>query len=91
MGAALANDEAFDNYARRYGWEYDNGGWYACETWDWYSGPVTGLILARRPPKAVAVVRFDGLTPSEVWSGEIVTTCDFDRVMTIAGLTPSAE
>ena len=87
MSPPLTENSAFDNYAAEYGWSYDNGGLYLGQHWDWYAGPTPGLVLMRQPPARVAVVRYHGLIPSELWSGQVLTNTDFDRVMALLNCT----
>jgi len=77
----LTTNNAFDAYAARFDWAYDNGGKYRDEHWDWYAGKVTGLVLMRQKPDRVCVVHFDGLKPTELWSGRVRTTKDFDTML----------
>ena len=81
----LTDNKAFDGYASRYGWAYDNGGKYLDQCWDWYSGRIPGVVLMRQPPTKIAIVRYDGLNPTELWSGQVATDQDFDRAMAAIG------
>jgi hypothetical protein len=57
------------------GGPYDNGGRYQ------YAGPTAGTVLLRQAPNRVAVVRFDGLKSTELWSGHVSTEEEFDEMM----------
>jgi hypothetical protein len=37
MDIDLTTNQAFDDYAPRFGWDYDNSGWYANLYWDRYA------------------------------------------------------
>ena len=87
MTIHLTDNQAFDNYAAMFGWTYDNAGHYLGQSWDWYVGPVAGFVLMRQPPDRIALVRYDGCTPSEVWSDQIRTDNEFDQIMARVGLT----
>jgi hypothetical protein len=95
MTIDLTDNKAFDDYVAQFGWGYDSGGVYVGQHWEWYAGPVRGLVLMRQPPSRVAIVRYDGLTPSELWSGQVMTDLDFDNVMALLGhsriVTPEAS
>jgi hypothetical protein len=91
MPLPLTTNSVFDEYAAEYGWSYDNGGSYLGQHWDWYAGQTPGLVLMRQPPARVAVVRYDGLSPSELWSGQVATDMDFDRVMALLGCARRSE
>jgi hypothetical protein len=82
----LQDNNSFDEYARQRGWAYDNAGRYRSEDWDWYAGPVAGVVLLRRAPDRVALVRFDGLNPTELWSGRVSSPEEFDEMIRAAGL-----
>jgi hypothetical protein len=45
---------------------------------------VVDLVLMRRPPCRVALVLYTGLTPTELWLGDVTTDLDFDRVVAMA-------
>jgi hypothetical protein len=77
----LTDNDAFDKYACQYGWEYDNGGRYRDEYWEWFVGRSPSIVLLRQPPDRLALVRFDGLTPNELWLGRASTSQQFDQVM----------
>src|ERR1051326_502171 len=85
MATQLTHNKAFDDYVIKFGWLYDNGGRYRDEHWDWYAGRVTALVLMRQPPSRVAIVQFSGLTPIELWIGQVMTDVDFDRAMATIG------
>ena len=85
MDTGLTDNEIFDAYAAKFGWVYDNGGRYLGEYWDWYAGPVPGVVLVRQSPARVAIVRYEGLTPVELWSGQVVTDLDFEKAMALLG------
>ncbi len=91
----LTDNKVFDDYVAQFGWVYDNGGQYRGEHWDWYAGPVAGLVLLRKPPDRIALVRYGALMSSELWSGQILSDLDFDRVMSGIGCsrltTPKPE
>lgn len=76
----LTINNAFDQYVAKSGWAYDNGGQYQQQHWDWYVGDIPGVLLLRQAPDRVCVVRFQGLTPTELWSGIIRTSEQFDRM-----------
>jgi hypothetical protein len=80
---ALTTNQGFDAYAARHGWAYDNGGTYGGECWDWYARETPGGVLMRQAPDRVALVRFQGTAPTEIWSGRIETTTQFDELMEI--------
>jgi hypothetical protein len=77
----LTNNNAFDRYVARFGWTYDNGGQYCQQHWDWYTGWTPGVVLMRQAPDRVCVVRFEKLTPTELWLGTIHTTDEFDKMV----------
>ncbi len=91
----LTDNQAFDDYAAKFGWDYDNGGRYRNLDWDRYAsnehrwrllpdGTVHDTItIMRRERSTVAAVHFAGREPTEIWSGHITTTADFDRLMEI--------
>lgn len=37
--------------------------------------------MLRRSPSQIAIVRYEGFQPTEIWSGDIETSLDFDRLM----------
>jgi hypothetical protein len=77
----ITDNNTFDAFARERGWVYDNGGRYRDEEWHWYAGPVAGIVLLRQPPDQIAVVRFEGLKSTELWSGRVSTTEEFDEMI----------
>ncbi len=91
----LTTNQAFDDYASRFRWNYDNGGWYRGLGWDRYAsnGPrwerlPTGTVnqtveIMRRGDTRVCAVHFRGREPHEIWSGDIRTGSDFDRLLAI--------
>jgi hypothetical protein len=91
----LTNNQAFDDYAAKFGWDYDNGGSYRCLAWDQYASNAHrwGLlpdgtvhhtvVIMRRQRDTVCAVHFVGLEPTEIWSGDIRTSTDFDRLLAI--------
>ena len=86
MAENLTTNNAFDAYAARFGWAYDNGGGYRNEIWDWYAGKIATIVLMRQAPDRVCIVRYNGLTPTELWAGNVRTTNDFDAMLSsIAG------
>lgn len=88
MSDALTTNQAFDDYAAEFGWEYDNGGSFAGEYWEWYSREEPTLKLLRQGPDRVALVRFGGSEPVEIWRGRIGTRAEFDGLLElIAGLS----
>jgi hypothetical protein len=80
MGTDLTSNNDFDDYADRFGWAYDNGANYRGEFWD-SSYVRRHFLLLRKGPDQVCVVRFEGRTECEIWSGVIRTSDDFDRMM----------
>ena len=78
MSIALTTNQAFDDYAFKCGWVYDNGGWFQGEHWEWFVRSETGVVLLRQPPDRVALVQIEKRTVSEFWSGRIATSTDFD-------------
>ena len=76
----LTSNKDFDEYAAQFGWVYDNGGQYLQQRWDWYVSDTAGIALLRQAPEKVCVVRFEELTPTELWSGIIRTSDEFDRM-----------
>jgi hypothetical protein len=95
MEMDLTTNQTFDDYAARFGWEYDNGGLYRGLTWDWYAsnahrwgglpeGTVRhALVIMRRECTSVCAVHFGGHEPTEIWSGDIRTSTDFDRLRAV--------
>jgi hypothetical protein len=95
MEIELNTNQAFDEYAARFGWEYDNGGQYGDLAWDWYAsnahrwgrrgdGTVRHtVVIMRRNRASVCAVHFAGGESREIWSGEIGTSADFDRLCAI--------
>ena len=95
MKTELTDNQSFDDYAARSGWDYDNGGWYRGLVWDWYTsnahrwgrlpdGTVGQTIeIMRRHPATVCAVHFAGREATEIWSGDIRTTTDFDRLLAV--------
>jgi hypothetical protein len=81
MASDLTTNQAFDDYAARFGWVYDNGGRYRGEYWEYYFRKDSDLHLLRQGPDRIAVVRFGSSPPTEVWSGRIATSDDFDQLM----------
>ena len=81
----LIDHNAFDKYAAERGWSYDNSGSHQGQTWDWYfhEGSDGKLVLLRQSPDRVALVRIEGLALSEVWSGQIATSGQFDEFMSV--------
>jgi hypothetical protein len=91
----LTNNQAFDDYAARFGWHYDNGGRYREFNWDWYAssahrwdrrpdGTVQHfVVIMRRERSTVCAVHFAGGESTEIWSGDIRTSTDFDRLRAI--------
>lgn len=79
----LTDDSAFDLYALERGWAYDNSGLYRGESWNWYAGPVANTVLMRQPPRRLAIVRYDGLAPTEIWSGCVSTPQEFDEMIRV--------
>lgn len=77
----ITDNNTFDAFVRERGWAYDNGGRYQDEHWDWYAGSTAGTVLLRQAPNRVAVVRFDDLKPTELWSGHVSTGKEFDEMM----------
>jgi hypothetical protein len=95
MDMDLLDNQAFDDYAARFGWDYDNGAWYQGLAWDSYAsnahrwerlpdGTVNQtVVIMRRGRTIVRAVHFVGRTPNEIWSGDIRTSVDFDRLLAI--------
>jgi hypothetical protein len=81
MGTDLTDNNAFDRYAARFGWAYDNGGYYRGEIWERFEGRVRNVVLMRGAQDQVCIVRFVEHIPSEIWSGTVRTTDDFDRMV----------
>lgn len=81
MGTDLTSNQAFDEYAARFGWAYDNGQRYGDECWDRYEGHPMGIVLLRHANDRVCVVRFEGPRPVEIWSGALRTSDDFDLMV----------
>ena len=79
----LTTNQAFDDYAAKYGWDYDNGGRYRDELRDWYVREDAGLVLLRQSHEHVALVSFQGSAAKEIWSGRIETSEVFDLLMTM--------
>ena len=80
----LADNQAFDRHLAQRGWLYDNGGRYREEYWEWYAGPVGGVVLLRQSPDRIALVRFTGLAPHEIWLGHVSSFADVDEVLKLA-------
>jgi hypothetical protein len=92
---SLTDNQAFDDYAAKFGWDYDNGGWYRGLDWDRYAsnahcwnllpdGTVHHtIVIMRRQRTTVAAVHFAGRQPTEIWSGDISTSAEFDRLLAI--------
>ena len=88
-------NQAFDDYAARFGWDYDNGGQYRGLAWDWYAsnahrwdrlpdGTIQhAVVIMRRDRSTVCAVHFAGREPEELWSGDILTSADFDHLRAI--------
>jgi hypothetical protein len=97
MEGDLSTNQAFDDYAGRFGWDYDNGGWYRGLPWDRYAsgahrwerladGTVNQVVeILRRGRTTVCAVHNAGRVPREIWSGEIRTRADFDRLLAVIG------
>ena len=95
VATELTNNQAFDDYAAQFGWDYDNSGWYLGLAWDRYAsnphrwdrqpdGTVHHVVaIMRRERTTVAAVHFQGLEPTEIWSGDIRTGVEFDRLLEI--------
>lgn len=95
MEIELTDNQAFDDYAARFGWEYDNGGRYRGLDWDRYAsnahrwdrlpdGTVRQTVeIMRRQRTSACAVHFAGREPTEIWSGDIRTSTDFDRLLAI--------
>ena len=81
MAIDLTTNQAFDDYAARFGWVYDNGGLYRGEYWEFYFRKDPNLQLLRQEPDRIAVVRFGGSSPIEIWSGRVATSDAFDQLM----------
>ncbi|MBI3406841.1 MAG: hypothetical protein HY040_00610 [Planctomycetes bacterium] len=91
----MSDNQEFDDYAAKFGWDYDNGGRYKGQIWDRYAsnehrwdkrsdGTVHQTIeIMRRGPATVAAVHFTGREPKEIWTGEIRTSAEFDELMAI--------
>jgi len=86
MTVDLTSNNAFDDYAAKSGWYYDNGGRYREEYCEWYIRDSPGPVLLRQAHDRVCIVRFDGLAPSELWSGVIRTSDEFDQMLIAVGL-----
>ncbi len=82
----LNSNRRFDDHAAHYGWVYDNCGSYRNEYWDWYFGSLAHTVLLRQSTGRLALVRLEGLTPTEIWSGQISTTEEFDDLMAAHGI-----
>src|SRR5262245_36311853 len=95
MDIDLTTNQAFDDYAAQFGWYYDNSGWYADITWDRYASnqhrwePLEDntvnqtIEIIRRGRATVCAVHFASRIPTKIWSGDIHTSADFDRLMAI--------
>jgi hypothetical protein len=93
MVIELTDNQAFDDYAAKFGWDYDNSGWYRGLAWDRYAsnphrwgrmpdGTVHHTVeIMRRGRTTVAAVHFAGREPTEIWSGDIRTSVEFDRLL----------
>jgi hypothetical protein len=82
METDLTDHNAFDRYAARFGWFYDNGMSYGGKSWERFErNDDSHVVVVRRGPDEVCVVRFEGATPFEIWAGAIRTTADFDRMV----------
>jgi hypothetical protein len=92
---ALTDNQSFDDYAARFAWDYDNGGQYRGLYWDRYisNSHRWGLlpdetvfhtvVVMRRERTTVCAVHFAGREPPEIWSGDIRTSGEFDRLLEI--------
>jgi hypothetical protein len=91
----LTTNQAFDDYAARFGWDYDNGARYRDLLWDQYAssahrweplpdGRVNQVVvILRRGRTTVCAVHFVGRTSTEICSGAIQTSTGFDRLLTV--------
>ena len=81
----FADHNDFDAYARGRGWRYDNSGMHLGQFWDWYfkQGSDGKLVLLRQKPDRAALVRVEGKTLHEVWSGQIAGPAQFDDFMKV--------
>jgi hypothetical protein len=96
----LLNEQEFERYAAKWGWQYDNGGSYEGEHWTWYYSsryhfPAYHIVLMRQPSGRVAAAVFAGLAATAIWSGVISAASEFDALMArvdrglaARGLTP---
>jgi hypothetical protein len=75
----------FDAYAKGRGWLYDNSGMHQGQSWDWYfkQGSDGKHVLLRQKPDRAALVRIEGKTLNEVWSGQIADSAQFDEFMKV--------
>jgi hypothetical protein len=91
----LTSNQAFDDYATRFGWACDNGGRYRGLDWDWYASSAhrwgrrpdgtvqQAVVVMRRQLTTVCAVHFGGRESKEFWCGDIRTSADFDRLLAI--------
>ena len=95
MAVDLTNNQAFDVYAAKFGWDYDNSGSYRGLGWDQYASIAHSwglqpdgtvhhrVVIMRRERTTVCAVHFSGREPKEIWSGDIRTSADLDRLLVI--------
>jgi hypothetical protein len=95
MEIELPNKAAFNDYAARFGWDYDNGGLYRGLVWDWYAseahcwgrnsdGTAQQAVVVMRREHTVAAVHFHfGVQSTEIWCGDIRMKVEFDRLVAI--------
>ena len=79
----LTDHDDFDHYARECGWVYDNGWSYQAEHWDSYGGPAKfkNHQMLRLPPGRIILIKTDRPNPVQVWSGNVLTSRDFDAMI----------
>lgn len=83
----LAETAAFEACSERFGWQYDNGGLYQGERWDWYrsslfqfSGESGHIVLVRQSSGIVALIHFQELPCRvEPWRGKVSTPTEVWR------------
>ena len=85
MGIPFRDHNHFDAYAAKSGWGYDNGWTYQDKLWDAYAGTLFGkgdhLVMLRDRHARLLVVHYIDDQATEVWSGQVDTQEDFDKVI----------
>ncbi|QPJ62891.1 MAG: hypothetical protein G3M70_13815 [Candidatus Nitronauta litoralis] len=73
----------FDDYAKKFGWLYDNSWPFKNQNWESYFGPgeFSGYQMLRQTSGKMVLIKIAKPEPIAVWSGQVLTYSDFDKMI----------